>query len=150
MIQLLKFDEPIPSCLIHSLKFNKENNKWEYIYALSTPEELTNNKKFNLIIYEYISDLKLKDGTNMHPDSINIKIRNLDEYLFYLNKQREADLSYRRKWIKEHNIEDYHLNTVELYNKDYSNEDLNVEELCYISRIVEQKDDKTIFAAIRR
>lgn len=144
MYQLLKFKHPIPSCEIHSLEF-KENN-WIYIYAVNTPIELTDKNTEELIIYQYISDLNLKLLNSVHPESINIKINSLTEYLNILNRQREADINYRKQWLL--NNSEATTNTIKLYNKSYNYEELIKNDVHYIADMINLEKDYTIFAAI--
>lgn len=144
MYQFLEFDRPIPSCSIHSLKFDL--GKWKYIYALNTPFELTNENKEELVVYEYISDLHLKLNESVHEESINLRITTLDEYLFLLEKQIEEDVKYREKWLLQH--PDEQPNTLILENRDYSHEELLENNVNYISFIVDLGDEETIFAGI--
>lgn len=144
MYQLLKFENPIPSCEIHSLEYH--NNKWFFIYALNTPFELNNDNNEELIIYEYISDLYLKKISDVHAESVNIKIKTLDNYLKLLELQRNEDIKYRENWIKEN--PDEIPNKLILENKNYSFEDLRNEGVHYISSILESNDEKTIFSGI--
>lgn len=146
MYQYLTFDRPIPSCAIHSLKFDKSTQKWSYIYALKTPFELTNENTKELIIYEYISDLYLKEADSVHPESINIRIKTLDEYVKLLNEQIKADLEYRKSWLEKN--PNAKPSTVELENKDYSNIELQSLNVHFVANMVEKGDKTTIFAAI--
>ena len=143
MLQMLEFNHPIPSCKIHSLKY--ENNKWTFIYALNTPFELTNKNTENLIIYEYICDLNVKKD-DLHKESINIKFKTLDEYLYYLNKQYEEDIKFREKYLK--NNPDAEPSTITLENRNYTVEELLNKNVNYIANIVKKEDNLTIFAAI--
>lgn len=145
MYQLLKFDNPIPSCAIHELIFDEKEKKWTYVYALNTPFTLTNENKEVLLVYEFISDLHLKSSEGIHPESINLKIKTLDEYLALLERQRQEDLRYREKWIKEH-IDDLPVpNTISLKNQNYSYKDLQKNNVHYIASCLEIKDDESVF-----
>ena len=153
MYQFLKFDEIIPSCEIFELNFDEKDDKWYYIYALNTPFELTNNKdQEELIIYEYISDLILKEPNFVHGESINIKIKSLDQYIEILNKQRQVDLLYREFWkINNPDIAKHGPNNcVTLENRNYSNKELRELGIHYIATNLKQNNKicLTVFAAI--
>ena len=147
MYQLLEFEEAIPSCEIYSMKYDKENDKWKFIYAVDTPFELKTKEQLikegyredlndvpYVIIYEFISDLILKEMDNaIHPESINIKLKTLDEYKFWLTEQRKADFKYREDYYKE-NPEFFENNIpgiVILEKRDYSNEELLSDDMIY-------------------
>lgn len=121
MYQFLKLNDPIPSCEIYSLEFDE--GKWIYIYALNVPFELTDENTEEIIVYEYISDLYLKLPNTVHPESVNLKVIKLHEYLHLLNKQREADLDYRNKWLSKLDVIP-EINSVTLKNKSYSHQEL--------------------------
>lgn len=146
MFQMLTFDKPIPSCEIHELSF--KDNKWYFTYALNTPVELTDDKEVDLIIYEYICDLILKDPKGLHEESINIHVKTLSEYLKWMEKQRDADLRFRERFLKEHPEAKDNLITKTLENRDYSYQELSKLGLSYFSFIVEIKENETIFAAV--
>lgn len=144
MYQLLKFDTPIPSCEIHSLEYLDGN--WKYIYALNTPFELTDENTESLIIYEYISDLHLKTKDSVHPESINLEIKTLTEYLAWLEKQRLTDILYREDWKKKH--PNAKANIIELENKNYSKNDLREIGVHYIATELDKNEKVTNFAAV--
>ena len=144
MYQILKFKQPIPSCEIYGLEFN--NGEWSYIYALNTPFELTNDNKKEMIVYEYICDLCIKEANNIHPESVNIRFKTLDEYLSILNRQIEEDLKFRQNWIRNH--PDSKPATIKLENKDYSFNELKELDVHLISFIVKKEQNITIFAGI--
>lgn len=144
MYQMLRFDKPIPSCGIHELKF--VNNSWEFIYALLTPIELTNENDQELLIYEYISDLKLVTSDVVNLKSINLRIKTYDEYLELLKRQAEADIEFREEWKK--NNPEAVPNKVTLDNQHYTHGDLLRLNVNFIASIIEQNDTCTVFAAI--
>ena len=144
MYQFLKFESPIPSCEIHSLSF--EDGKWYYTYALNTPFELTNENDRELIIYEYISDLYLRLPDTVHPESVNLRIKTLDEYLEWLEKQRLADISYRMEWKKKH--PNAKPNIVKLRNQNYDHDSLLDNGVHYIASMINNDGEFTEFAAI--
>lgn len=157
MYQFLEFDEPIPSCQIFSLNYNKDSGKWKFIYAINTPFELKSkndnvsrrNINKQLIIYEYISDLILKEKNDVHDESVNITISNLEEYIDILKYQRDVDNDYRGKWKKENpDIIAEGPNIINLNNRNYNHEELSIRDVHYIASIYNQKDDETAFAAI--
>lgn len=145
MYQFLKLKEPIPSCEIYSLEF--QNNEWIYVYALNVPFELTNDNTEEIIVYEYISDLYLKLSDSVHPESVNLRITKLDEYYHLLKNQREADLSYREKWLSKLDVTP-EINSIILENKSYTHQELLNNNLHYISYIIQYTDEITTFAAI--
>lgn len=151
MYQFLRFNHPIPSCEIYALEFDKNSNSsspWTFIYAINTPKELNNNEDLNLIIYGYISDLWIKEKDYVHPESINIRINSLDEYLNYLELQYKTDNLYREEWIK--NNPDATPNTICLENKNYNNNDLKKLNIHFISSIfsMDNENNTTIFTGI--
>lgn len=149
MYQFLKFKEPIPSCGIYSLEYNEKLKEWTYVYILNTPFELTNDNQKDLIIYEYISDLWLKESDNLHQNSVNLKIKTLDQYLKLLDLQRKTDLEFREKWKKDNPEQAKNCpNQKNLSNKDYSNEELEQLGIHFIANIIDKDDNCTIFAAV--
>lgn len=147
MFQILEYDEPIPSCEIHSLKY--ADGKWVYEYAINTPIEITNENKQDLIVYEYISDLKIKNGDNQHPDAVNIHFKTLDEYLLLLEAQRAIDLLFRKKWLEKHpNAEIKNFSMRNLENRDYSFAELSELKVHFISFLIEHGDEMSVFAAV--
>lgn len=145
MFQLLEFDNPIPSCSIYGLKFN--NGKWKFIYRVETPNILNKeNKDEEYIIYEYISDLKVKHKKDVHPESVNIVFKTLDEYLSFLEAQRIADIEYREKWKKEHPDEIPNLFILE--NKNYDFNDLINLDIHFIAGIKQINENNTEFIGI--
>ena len=145
MYQFLRLDEPIPSCEIYSLEFSE--SKWIYIYALNVPFELTNENTQEIVVYEYISDLYLKMSDSIHPESVNLRITKLDEYLCLLTIQRQADLDYRDKWLSKLDVIP-EINSVTLGNKTYSHQELLDNGLHFISFTIDFTDKITKFAAI--
>ena len=152
MYQFLKFDELIPSCQIFELNFNELKGVWEFVYAVNTPFELTNDEdQEELLIYEYISDLYLKETTFVHGESINIRVKSLDQYKEILERQREVDLAYRDAWKKENpNDEIPDENYITLENRNYNHRELEKMGIHFISAIYKQNNhaDKTTFIAI--
>ena len=152
MYQFIKFDNPIPSCQIFELNFDSKNEKWEFVYAINTPYELTNNSNQEpLIIYEYISDLYLKEVSFVHKESINIKVNNLNEYIDILNLQRQADLDYRKRWIEENpDLAADGPSSITLENRNYSHEELLENDIHFIASILKQNNriELTAFSAI--
>lgn len=145
MYQFLRLNNPIPSCELYSLEFIE--NKWIYIYALNTPFELNDDNTVEIAVYEYISDLYLKVPDSIHPESVNLKITKLSEYMHLLKKQMETDLDYRKKWLSK--LDDVpEVNSITLENKTYSHQDLLNSNLHYISFTIEFNDKYTKFAAI--
>ena len=147
MYQILEFEEPIPSCRIYSMLYR--NNKWIYCYAIETPKEITNDNEEELLIYGYISDLTVKLGKNQHKDSVNIYFKTLDELLNILKLQREADIKFREEWKKQNpdaKIADFATRILE--NRDYSHKELKKLDVNFVASVIEQKEDKTKFAAI--
>lgn len=149
MLQFLIFDEPIPSCSIYGLKY--ENEKWKFIYALNTPFELTDENSQEMIIYEYISDLTIKESKDLHPDSTNIKFKTLSEYLKILRMQIDEDKKFRENYFNkliESGEKIPEPNTIELNHKDYNYSELKEIGVHFISKIYDDKSFTTIFAAI--
>lgn len=144
MYQILKFSDPIPSCEIYSLEF--EGGRWSYIYALNTPFELTNSNNQELIIYEYICDLHLRLPDSVHPESVNLRIKTLDEYLEWLEKQRNADVDYRMKWIEKN--PDEKPNTITLENRSYTHIELTKIGVHYVAGLIDNDGENSTFAAI--
>lgn len=145
MEQALIFKEPIPSCDINHLIY--ENGQWNFGYMLITPVELKPNEKYDLVIYEFISDLQLRQRKEIRiKESVNIPITSYDQYLEFLNKQREEDLRYRKEWLKTHH--DAKPSTIILENKNYSRRELQDAGVHFISGILNQDKDKTEFIAI--
>lgn len=144
MFQLLKFDSPIPSCSIYELEF--KDGKWYYIYALNTPFELTNDNEMELIVYEYISDLYLRLPESVHPESVNLRIKTLDQYLKLLEMQKNEDKKYREYWLSKN--PEAKPNTIQLENKSYTHDELTNIGVNYIASIYEFEDGFTSFAAI--
>jgi hypothetical protein len=145
----LEYDLPIPSCEIHSLRY--DGGKWVFAYAVNTPVEITNSNKQDLIVYEYISDLIVRIGDGQHPDAVNIHFKTLDEYMLLLEAQRTADLEFRRKWLeKEKNqgkcVKKFAMRTLE--NRDYSFKELREENVHFISFLMEDNGVSSIFAAV--
>lgn len=149
MLQILKFDEPIPSCNIYNLKYDKQEEKWIYEYAIQTPVEITEENETDLIIYEYISDLLIRFGDGQHPDSINLHFKKLSEYLKMLEMQRLTDLFYRKQWLEKHPdavIQDF--SKKELERRDYEYNELKEIGIHAIAQKLEDNHEKdtTIFA----
>jgi hypothetical protein len=138
------------------------DGKWKFIYSVNTPIEITDKIQKNIIddeqlvfvVYEFISDLKIKNKIDVHDKSVNLEFQTLDQYLQLLDAQRKADLDYRKKWIQkyieEHDGEEPEPHTITLSNKDFTYNELHGDEnnIRYISSVIEQKDDETIFAGI--
>lgn len=148
MFQMITFDHPIPSCEIYSISYDQENKKWSFTYALNTPVELKDDEDVDLIIYEYICDLILKDPKSLHPESINIHVKNLREYRQWLERQREEDIKFRKKFLENNPDAVKNLITHKLENKDYSYQELSQLGLSYFSFIQQQDDHETVFAAV--
>lgn len=144
MYQLLKFNEPIPSCSINSIEFI--DGKWVFNYALNTPFELTDDNRNDLIVYEYISDLFVKNAEGLHHESVNVHFKTLTEYLSLLKRQQEEDINFRIAW-KENNPDALPL-TITLENKNYSLQELKKLNVNFIASIVNLDSEFTEFAAI--
>lgn len=143
MIQKFKTENPIPSCEILELEY--ENGKWYYIYGINTPEEISNEESKEFIVYGHISNLVVKYD-DLNELSVNIHFKTLDQYIDILNKQRQADLDYRVSWLSRH--PKCPINTVILENRSYKQEELQ-EKISYLSTILMEVDDVTIFAAVK-
>lgn len=151
MYQILKFKEPIPSSFIHALEYDENSKEWTYCYALNTPFELTNENTKELLIYEFICDLHLEENSTVNDESVNIKIKTLDEYLRLLDLQIEVDKKYRKDWLEENkNNEEVNTepNTFSIENRDYTYEELRRIGINYISFLVESDKEISIFAGV--
>lgn len=144
MYQFLKFEDPIPSCKINSLEFT--DNKWFFIYALEVPYDINNENEKELIIYGHISDLSIGTKDEVHEESVNIKIKTLNDILNLLKVQREEDEKYRKIWRSEN--PEAIPNIITLENKSYSNKELVEAEVSYISGIEAINSNTTEFIGI--
>lgn len=143
MYQFITLKNPIPSCAIYGLKFNEGN--WEFVYAVKTPIELKPGEEYDLVVYEYISDLYLKRRSSVNPQSVNVPVRTLEGYLGLLERQRLEDIRYRKEWCARNpGVE---ANTVELDNRDYDPSELK-NLLTYVSGVKSVDQNKTIFIAV--
>jgi len=144
MIQKFTFDNPIPSCRVCELKFT--NNKWQFVYFINTPQLLLEGKEYDLCIYEFISNLILKERSTLNPESTNISIKSLNDYLSILQSQREADIKYRKEWLSKH-PDAKKPSTITLENKSYSYDELK-DLANYIVGIQSQNQTNTTFIGI--
>ena len=155
MYQLLKFEEPIPSCRIHSLAF--EDGKINFVYAVNTPREITDSMESPLAVYEHISDLKLVEASELHELSVNIKINSLAQYLEFLQKQQKADADYRKSFfdLLKYNSEaienlnkNLMNNSIKLEKRNYDNDELTKLGVNYIASILEEDNNYAVYAAV--
>jgi hypothetical protein len=131
MYQMFEMASPIPSCQIHELRWNPKASKWSYIYAVSTPKMITEENNDDMIIYEFVCDLDVRLASGLTDDSVNIHFKRLSEYVDLLNKQREADVMYRKKWVAMH--PDAKPYSIKLECKNYSYADLKRLGVLYIA-----------------
>lgn len=144
MYQILNFDNPIPSCEIHELNF--VDGKWVFVYALLTPVKLTNENEQELLVYEYISDLKLVTLETVNLKSINLRVKTLDEYLKLLYAQMKTDVEYREMWKAKNPTAEP--NKLKLLNQNYSHNDLSRLGVTFIASILEKLEGNTVFTGI--
>lgn len=141
-IQFFIFDEPIPSCAIHELQF--ADGKWKFVYAVKLPHEIKpGQKNLGFVIYEGISDLQLRNKSDLNPSSVNIPIDSYEEYIGYLDKQRDADLEYRRLYKQKNPGKKG--STFRLSNMPHSCNDLKRMGVHNIVSIESQEPDETEF-----
>lgn len=142
MIQKIKFKEPIPSCEILELEY--ENGEWIYVYGINTPVEINESSK-GLIVYGHICNLEVKHD-DLPELSVNIHFDTMDQYMEILKSQRQADLDYRKDWLKRH--PKCPVNTAILENRNYDHEELS-EHISYLSTIIFKMQNETVFAAVK-
>lgn len=165
MLQLLKFDKPIPSALIHALEWvedanddtdnidNEANGHWVYVYAIQTPKEITDDDmETDFIIYEYISNLRVEIDTGKYKDSVNLHFRGLTQYKQILETQRLADITFRNKFRTKYKAENGKNPEISsfaikvLKHQNYSFDDLEDIGIHCISTIIEANNDNDVFA----
>ena len=147
MFQVLEYDQPIPSCEIHGLRY--DDGEWKFRYAVNTPVEITNENTVDLIVYEYISDLSIRIGEGQHKDAVNIHFKTLDQYMALLESQRLADLMFRKRWLEKHpGAQVKKFATKVLCNRDYDINELRAEGVRFLSFLVEDGGETSTFAAV--
>lgn len=146
MFQDFILDECIPSCELHGLLWRDDS--WKFLYMVKTPLIITNENTMPLMIYEFISDLKVVKDLDQHEDSVNIRFKTLDEYMSLLSKQRQADLEFRRQWIAKNPdmaIQEFCKRKVK-NGVDYDYSKLKEMNIHFVSGILEQDDLMTVFS----
>ena len=155
MYQMLEMDRPIPSCDIHAMKYVKgqgegdREGKWKYVYAVKTPVEITDSNMVDLIVYEYISDLRVELGKGQHPEAVNIHFTTMSQYMELIEAQVKADEVFRANWLEKHpdsKVSDFARR--ELEHRDYDFEELRQLAVHNVSALLETGQDKDVFAAV--
>lgn len=137
--QLFEFDEPIPSIMLHSLKF--VDGKWKFVYSIETPVRLKSGvvRKSPLYFKGYINNMVLM--SEVKKNMINIPVRSKEDVYKLLNMQREADMRFRKSFVESHkdNIDSYTESTFTLKNESQKSYG------AYIVGIKSQGEEETVF-----
>ena len=164
MYQNIKLLKPIPSCELSSLLWvagnsglntdfdGTDDGHWEYVYAVNTPEELTeDNEEQDFMVYEYISDLIVRYGHKVHEEAVNIHFRKLSQYMELLQRQRKVDIAFRERWMKENgktekDVPEHSKRFLE--HKNYSTRDLLEQKIHFVAKYMgENGDGQSYFVA---
>lgn len=154
MYQNIILDRPIPSCELAGLQYGEDEQKrpaWKYVYALNTPEELTDeNETQDFMVYEYICDLVVRYGHKAHEDAVNIHFKTLSQYMRLLERQAEADERFRQEWMEKSgktwdDVPEHAKRLLE--HRDYTIAELVALKIHFLSRYAGEVDGKSLFFA---